>query len=74
MRPNTLGLSRRDVARIKAHAEALAANPSHIPAALADLDAPVRVGAAPPDQAQYFSGEPFGAWAGMTLLWWPRGR
>lgn len=70
---NTFGFTRRDVARIKAQAEAVAAIAGlDTPAALADLDAPWRVLAVKPAEASRFSGEPFGTWAGMTLLVWPR--
>lgn len=73
-RPNTMRLSRRDVARIKALAEQVAAaGGGEIPAALGDLDAPWRVAALPPEAAARTSGEAFGTWAGMTLVAWWRG-
>lgn len=65
MRPNTMGLTRRDVARIKAMAEAVTEN--YTPAALADLDAPWRVCALPRGENKG-SGEVFGEWAGRVLV------
>jgi hypothetical protein len=69
MRPNTLGLSATDVARIQAHAELT--TPDHQPAALNDLSVPYRVAACMPGREGYFSGELLGSWAGRTLLYWP---
>jgi hypothetical protein len=66
-----LGLSEKDVARIKALAEARVRDGT-IPAALVDLDAPIRVGAYSEDEAYRFSGERLGTWAGRILLYWPR--
>lgn len=73
-RPNTMRLTRRDVARIQALAERVAAGEGGaIPPSIDDLEAPWRVQAVPPDAAHHFNGEPFGTWAGMTLLAWWRG-
>jgi hypothetical protein len=66
-----LGLTPRDVDRIKALAEARVQDGT-IPAALADLDAPIRVAAYFEDEAYRFSGDRLGTWAGRVLLYWPR--
>jgi hypothetical protein len=67
-RPNTLGLTRRDVRRIQAMAEAC--TDLYAAPALVDLDVPVRVIAVKPAEADRFSGEILGQWAGRTLLYW----
>lgn len=64
----SFGFTRRDIARIKALAEAVTVN--HSPAALADLDVPVRVGACMPGSERYLSGEVLGEWAGRVLVYW----
>lgn len=64
-----MGLTRRDVARIKTLAETVTNN--YTPARIEDLDAPWRVAAVMPKDATRTSGEVFGEWAGRVLVaWW----
>lgn len=64
-RPNTMGLTRRDVARIKALAERV--TDSFTPPALTDLVAPWRI-CAVRKGGNHGNGEVFGAWAGCDLV------
>jgi hypothetical protein len=67
------GFTRRDVARIRAAAERLAADlPQryHIPASLNDLDTPYRVQPMPPHLEPRCNGQYLGEWAGMSLMVW----
>lgn len=65
----SMGLTRRDVARIKALAESVTDN--YTPAGLQDLDVPYRIQALRPVEANRGSGEPMGSWAGRMLVYWP---
>ena len=66
---HVFGFSKRDIARIKAHAETATQN--YFPAALNDLDVPYRVGACMASDERHSNGEVLGSWAGRTLLYWP---
>lgn len=65
----SFGFSERDWARIKAHAATV--TPNNIPAAIDDLDAPWRVGAAWAAERRWSSGLLLGVWQGKALLAWP---
>jgi len=64
----SFGFTRRDIVRIKAMAESTTGN--YLPAALNDLDVPIRVGACPAGQESRSTGKVLGSWAGRTLLYW----
>ena len=64
-----MGLTKRDVARLKALAESVTEN--YTPAGLQDLDVPYRVQALRPAEASRGSGKPMGSWAGCSLVCWP---
>ena len=68
-RPNALGLSRDDIARIQALAESLSPLDGSTPA-LADLSVPIRVVAVHRGEESRFSGEVLGEWAGRSILFW----
>jgi hypothetical protein len=70
-RPNTMGLSRRDVERIKRLAEQV--TDYSVPPALADLDAPWRICALKVGDNPG-NGTVFGEWAGRLLVAWYRPR
>lgn len=69
MKPNTLGLTKRDVRRIQLAAEDMtdAGSP---PPALVDLDVPVRVVFCAKGEEIRFSGELLGEWAGRSIVYW----
>jgi hypothetical protein len=64
----SFGFTRRDVARIRAHAERVAEGERAT--GLQDLDVPYRVQAIPPGEETRSSGEYLGEWAGQALLFW----
>ncbi len=64
------GITDRDWRRIKAHA--LSITETNMPAALADLDCPYRVGACLPGWETRFSGEVIGKFRGRPILVWPK--
>ena len=64
----SFGFTRRDVARIKALAEATTEFVN--PGALKDLDVPVRVAACIPGDERLMSGRVLGDWAGRRLIYW----
>jgi hypothetical protein len=63
------GFSKRDIVRIKAHAESATA--LFVPAAINDLDVPFRVAACMAGDERHSNGQVLGSWAGRTLLYWP---
>jgi hypothetical protein len=65
----SFGFTRRDVARIKALAERVAAGAGGLPG-LNDLDVPYRVAAVPPAEVTRSSGEYLGDWKDQVLLFW----
>lgn len=68
VKPNSLGLTRRDIRRIQMMAEAM--TDTWVPPALADLDVPIRVAVTAKGQEGRLSGEVLGEWAGRVLLYW----
>lgn len=68
-RPNSLGLSPDDVARIQALAESLGPHDGSTHP-LTDLSVPIRVVAVRKGEESRFSGEILGEWAGRSLLFW----
>lgn len=68
-RPNDLGLSREDVAKIQALAESLDPLDGSTPP-LTDLSVPIRVVAVHQGEESRFSGELLGQWAGCQILFW----
>lgn len=64
----SMGLTKRDVMRIKALAESVTDN--YTPAGLQDLDVPYRIQALMPSQARRGSGTPIGSWVGRELVCW----
>lgn len=63
-------ISDRDWERIDALIDQV--TPHYNPAALDDLDAPIRIGVAPEQDALRYSGEVFGRMRGCVLMGWPK--